>query len=422
MSIPQPPPLILVTGATGYIANRLIPLLLQKGYAVRCMARQPLRLQARPWFSQVQVIQADSTEPESLPALMQGVSGAYYLIHSMSAGHGYHEVDLQSARNFAQAARQAGVEHIIYLGGLADPQDPHLALHLKSRIQTGEALREAGVPVTEFRAGVIVGPGSVSFEMIRFIAEQFPLMVGPRWLLRKSQPIATSDILAYLLASLQTPASRGEIIELGCDTPRTYIDVMTEYARVRGHKRAVLLLPFIPPTLMALMISLLTPVQYKYALPLVEGLQNDSLVQNPLTLGLFPQIRPLHYPEAILRALADTHPNNVERIWLESKPPRRHTRHEGMFIHYHASPAPAGAALRQPRLLRHWQVESQTPHCLLLRSADLPVGVFWLEQKIVASTDGAVVEQTLFLMHKGLAGALLGHFLLGVLAWLARLS
>ena len=167
------PQTILVTGATGYIASRLIPRLLKAGYDVRCLARNPAHLKGRAWYSKVQVVPGDVTKPSSLPAAMQDVSAAYYLIHSMSAGHGYDRLDLVSARNFSQAALAANVQHIIYLGGLADPHDPNLALHLKSRIESGAALREAGVPVTEFRAGVIVGPGSVSFEMIRFIAEQF---------------------------------------------------------------------------------------------------------------------------------------------------------------------------------------------------------------------------------------------------------
>ncbi len=223
---------ILVTGATGYIGNKLIPRLLDAGYRVRCLARQPGRLRYRPWFAHVETFPGDVTRPETLPAAMEGVSAAYYLIHSMAVGHGYDRVDLESARNFARAAKKAGVEHIIYLGGLADERD-NLALHLRSRIESGAALREAGVPVTEFRAGIIAGPGSVSFEMIRFIAEQFPLMVGPAWLRHKSQPIAAQNVLDYLLAALTTPACRGKIIGLGCDETFTYIDVMHEYASRR---------------------------------------------------------------------------------------------------------------------------------------------------------------------------------------------
>ncbi len=263
--------LILVTGPTGYIGGRLIPRLLEAGFRVRVLARDPSRLQGRPWLHQVEIVPGDVTRPDSLAAAMRGVSAAYYLIHSMAAGHGYHNIDLASARNFAAAAKIAAVEHIIYVGGLADSR-AKLAMHLHSRIATGQALREAGLPVTEFRAGVIAGPGSVSFEMIRFIAEQFPLMLGPSWLNHRSQPIATTDIIAYLLAALVTPACRDQIIELGCETSRSYIEIMTEYAQIRGLKRQTLLLPFIPPLFMAFFIDKLTPVEFSYALPLVEGL------------------------------------------------------------------------------------------------------------------------------------------------------
>ncbi len=413
---------ILVTGATGYIASRLIPRLLESGYPVRCLARTPARLRGRDWSSSVEIVCGDVTRPETLPAAMQGARAAYYLIHSMSAGHGYDRLDLDSARNFARAAHAAGLEHIIYVGGLADPADPRLALHLKSRLESGDALREAGLPVTEFRAGVIVGPGSVSFEMIRFIAEQFPLMVGPRWLRHRSQPIATPDILAYLVAALETPACRGQIIELGCQTPRTYIEVMAEYARLRGLSRTALLLPLIPPAVMAFFIDKLTPVAYSYALPLVEGLQNDSLVLNRAPLSLFPAIQPLDYAAAVHRALADTHPAQMERIWLDLDHDETQLMHEGMFVHHLR--APGGQSLPTPELsaradfgLRYNQVDWQTPEQLRLKAEPNPWGHSWLEWKLTTQAGQPRLEQTLFLQPDGLPGALFGHFLLRRLAW-----
>ncbi|PWH12712.1 MAG: DUF2867 domain-containing protein [Anaerolineae bacterium] len=409
---PSPAP-VLVTGATGYLASRLIPLLLEKGYPVRCLARQPERLRARRWFSRVEVTAGDVTRAETLPAAMQGIHSAYYLIHSMAAGHGYEQLDLQAARNFATAARNAGVEHIIYVGGLADPTDPHLALHLKSRIETGDALREAGVPVTEFRAGVIVGPGSVSFEMIRFIAEQFPLMIGPRWLRHRSQPIATPDILAYLVSALETPACRGKIIEIGCEREHTYIELMTEYARIRHLWRRSLLLPFIPPVLMAFFIDKLTPVHYSYALPLVEGLQNDSLVKDRLLLELFPTIKPLDYAEAVRQALQDTHPDQVERIWLDMEPEQKFLLHEGLFIDYrrlsdpmHRLPKPP---LRLPFGIHLRHIEQQSEHVVRLKAEPNRWGTLWLEWQVVTPTAPARVEQTLFFMPNGLPGALFGY-------------
>ena len=157
--------LILVTGATGYIASRLIPRLLEHGYRVRALARNPLRLKGRAWFNKIDIVQADVTSPETLANALNGVHTAYYLIHNMSHGHGYTTIELDSARAFASAAERAGIEHIIYLGGLADPEQ-HIAPHMRSRIETGKVLRESKVPVTEFRAGVITGSGSISFEMI----------------------------------------------------------------------------------------------------------------------------------------------------------------------------------------------------------------------------------------------------------------
>ncbi len=181
------PPLLLITGASGYIAGLLIPELLKKGYRVRCLARNPARLAGRSWADRVEIVRGDPLQPETLPAAMQGVQAAYYLIHSMASGKDYPQRDLLAARNFARAAQAAGLEHIIYLGGLADPNGP-LSPHMRSRIETGQALCESLVPVTELRASIIAGPGSISFEMIRYLTEQLPLLVGPRWLNNSPSP------------------------------------------------------------------------------------------------------------------------------------------------------------------------------------------------------------------------------------------
>ena len=200
--------LVLVTGATGYIGGRLAPRLLQAGHRVRCLVRDPGRLQGRPWLEQVELVTGDVLHPETLPDAMDGVSAAYYLIHSMASGQGFHERDLTAAHQFGLAAAAARVERIIYLGGLGDPQ-AELSQHLRSRQQTGAALREAGVPVTEFRAGVIVGSGSLSFELIRYLIERLPMLVCPRWLYTCIQPIGIRNVLEYLIAALDTPESYG---------------------------------------------------------------------------------------------------------------------------------------------------------------------------------------------------------------------
>ena len=203
--------LVLVTGATGYIGGRLAPRLLQAGYRVRCLVRDPARLQGRPWLKQVEAATGDVMRPESLAPALAGVSAAYYLIHSMAGGQGFHERDMLAARHFGAAAAAAGVSRIIYLGELGDPQN-ELSPYLRSRQQTGAVLRESGVPVTEFRASVIVGSGSIAFELIRYSAERLPVMICPRWVYTRVQPIGIRNVLEYLIASLETPASAGEII------------------------------------------------------------------------------------------------------------------------------------------------------------------------------------------------------------------
>jgi len=203
--------LILVTGATGYVGGRLVPRLLAAGYRVRCLVRDPARLQGRAWLNQVELATGDMFRPDLLVAAMRDVQVVYYLVHSLGGGSDFSERDLLAARNCASAAKQAGVERIIYLGGLGDPQAA-LSPHLRSRQETGAALREAGVPVTEFRAAVIVGSGSLSFEMIRYLTERLPVMICPKWVFTRIQPIAIRNVLDYLVAALACPASTGQTL------------------------------------------------------------------------------------------------------------------------------------------------------------------------------------------------------------------
>ncbi|MBN2387475.1 MAG: DUF2867 domain-containing protein [Anaerolineales bacterium] len=303
--------LILVTGATGYIAGKLIPQLLERGYRVRCLVRDPSHLNRRAWCKQVEVTAGDLTLPASLEAALDGVGTAYYLVHSMASGRLYPARDLAAARNFSCAAAVAGVEHIIYLGGLADPQG-EISPHMRSRIETGQALLACGVPVTEFRAGVIVGPGSISFEMIRYLAEQFPLLVGPTRLRNRSQPIADDDVLAYLLAALEQMDIRGRVYEVGGSEVMTYAEVMLRYARERGLRRSLVTLPGIPLGLMAALVGLLTPVPPTIARPLIEGLQADSLVQDDSTRRAFPAIIPRTFQTAVRESLARMHPATLD--------------------------------------------------------------------------------------------------------------
>jgi len=414
--------LILVTGATGYIASRLIPRLLDSGYRVRCLARDPLRLQGRSWFSQVDIIQADVTTPDSLARAFDGVDTAYYLIHNMSAGHGYTKIELDGARNFTSAAEAAGVEHIIYLGGLADPEQ-HIAPHMRSRIETGRVLRESKVPVTEFRAGVITGSGSISFEMIRFMTELFPIVPGPMWMKNKSQPIATQNVIDYLFAALTNPNGRGGVFEIGGPNITDYGDLMLRYARARGLKRSMLLLPRIPISFMAFGVGLMTPVPYPIAYALVGGLSADSFVKHPEALKVFSEVKLIDLDSATQDALAKTHPLHIERIWDDGKSQAKSIKHEGCFIDHrelkiNASLEDVFKALEQIASERNWQIEIHEENLrMLVREKNQPFGKHWLEWRAgPGSLTGkfanlTYLSQTIFFAPNGLPGFIYWYFI-----------
>lgn len=265
---------ILVTGATGYVGGRLVPHLLERGYHIRVLVRDPARLQGRPWLDQVEIAQGDVLEPDTLLPALEGIDSAYYLIHSMRDHADFDQRDLIAARNFGNAARVSGVQRIIYLGGLGDPGS-ELSEHLRSRQQTGATLRESGASVTEFRAGIIVGSGSVSFEMIRYLTERLPVMICPRWVFTRTQPIAIRDALSYLAAALDTPESAGKIIEIGGQDILTYKDMMLIYARLRGLRRYIIPIPLLTPRLSSYWVHLVTPIPSDIAQPLIKGLRND---------------------------------------------------------------------------------------------------------------------------------------------------
>ena len=202
------PEKILVTGVTGYVGGRLVPRLLEAGYSVRCLVRDPDRLQGHSWLNRVEIAQGDALDPASVVSSMQGISVAYYLIHGKQAGRDDAIQDLEAARNFKSAAEETGLKRIIYLGELVDPT-ADLSPYLRSRHETGYILRQGSVPVTEFRAGMIVGSGSILFEMIRYLAEREPVFICPRWFYSMAQPIAIRDVLSYLISALEKPASQG---------------------------------------------------------------------------------------------------------------------------------------------------------------------------------------------------------------------
>lgn len=323
--------LILVTGATGYVGSRLVPGLLERGYRVRCLSRDPARLNHRSWLSRVEVVQADLVDFESVHKALEGVTAAYYLIHNMASGSRYSERDIISARNFASAASSNGAEHIIYLGGLADPS-AKIGSHLRSRMETGDTLRQGGVPVTEFRASIIIGSGSTAFEMIRFITEQFPILVGPPWLENHTQPIAIHDILDYLLTALETPACRGLICEIGGKDVITYAQTLSIYARQRGLKRYLLPFPFVPIRALSYIVEKLTPVQASYANPLIESMRSNSVINNRPAHHIFPNIKPFGYEYTVSEVLGKDSPAQIEPVWRRNGNLDIIIKHEGFLI------------------------------------------------------------------------------------------
>lgn len=308
---------ILLTGATGYVGGRLAPHLIEAGHIVRCLVRDPERLRGRSWLNQVDVFAGDALNFESLKAAMQGVSAAYYLIHGLEGGKVNAAREIQAARNFARAAEEAGVKRIIYLGELVNPT-ANLSLYLRSRHETGYALRQGRVPVTEFRAGMIIGAGSVLFEMVRYLAELQPVFVCPSWFFSLAQPIGIRDVLDYLLAVLDNSDSIGKLIEIGGADRLTYADMLLRYSRLRGFKRLLIPTPFYVPHLSAYWVHMVTPVHWRAVLPLIQGLHLQAVVTDESAQKIFPNIRPLGFDESVRMALEHVENGKVETSWSDA--------------------------------------------------------------------------------------------------------
>ncbi len=466
------PDRILVTGATGYIGGRLVPRLLQEGHRVRVLVRSRNRVLSRSWSDQVEVATGDVFNPHTLVKALTGIDAAYYLIHSMSTSSNFHELDIQAARAFGQAARQARVNRIIYLGGLGDPET-HLSRHLRSRQETGQALRESGVSVTEFRAAVIVGSGSISFEMIHYLVERLPIMVCPRWIYSRIQPIAIHDVLDYLVSALDTPASRDLTIEIGGKDITTYKGLMLGYAEKRGLQRLLLPVPVLTPRLSSYWVHWMTPIPAGITVALVEGLRNDVVVTDDLARTLFPHIEPQDYASAIRVVVNDLDEGRIDTSWSDAagttteleKPVRLEAR-QGMIIERRRCQVAAsaqdvyrvftgigdargwyfanwtwrlrgmvdrllgGAGLRRGRrhpdnlrigdALDFWRVEDLKVDRLVRLRAEMKLpGRAWLQFEVWEAQDGTThLEQTAAFIPKGLTGLAYWYALYPVHAWI----
>lgn len=268
----------LVTGASGYVGGRLVPELLAAGYRVRCLARTPEKLRDHPWAPRVEVVRGDVTDPESTGAALRGVDVAYYLVHALTSGRGFEETDRRAAGNFAERARAAGVGRIVYLGGLTPPGVPaaELSPHLRSRAEVGEIFLRSPVPATVLRAAVILGSGSASFEMLRYLTERLPAMVTPSWVNTRTQPIAVRDVLRYLVGCAALDSAADRAFDIGGPDVLTYAEMMRRYAVVAGlPRRLIVRVPVLSPGLSSQWIGLVTPVPPAIARPLAESLRHE---------------------------------------------------------------------------------------------------------------------------------------------------
>lgn len=331
---------VLVFGATGYIGAHLVPHLRREGFAVRASGRHRKVLEARAW-SGVELVEADALLPDSLPSALAGVNTAYYLVHSMAAGRNFGRLDLQAAENFAMAADRAGVRRVVYLGGLV-PDDAD-SEHLVSRRQTGERLRAGRVPVTEIRAGIIVGPGSAAYEVVRDLVNHLPLMLTPRWVRSKSSPIALDNLLEYLVRVAWLDEAAGKVFDAAGPDYISYEDVMRQYGQAVGKRPLIVPVPVLTPTLSAHWLGLVTAVPASIARALIGGLKHDLPADDAALRRLVPQ-ELLSFRESVAAALKAEQTHTVAARWSEGLLMFRGFKLDNAFYAKRASGTAVGGA------------------------------------------------------------------------------
>lgn len=440
---------VLVTGATGYVGGRLTPrLAAASGRQVRALVRDPRRLAGRSWAKGVEVVVGDLSTGAGLAAALSGVETAYYLVHSMGGGPGFVARDREAARRFGAAARAAGVSRLIYLGGLLPPQAA--SEHLASRAEVGRLLAEA-VPTTEFRAGPVVGSGSASFEMVRYLTERLPLMLAPAWIDHEVQPIAIRDVLSYLTLALERPPLG--VVDIGADR-LTFRRMLETYAELRGLRRIIWTVPALLPWLAARWVGAITPIPNALAVPLIQGMIQSLVADTRRAREAFPEVAPIDYRMAVRLALQRVERGEVETRWSgalghgptaeleDTEGLARETRSrlvkaapEAVFRSFSGVggdrgwPAwewawilrgaldrlAGGPGLRRGRrhpnellsgeALDFWRVEDvQPPRLLRLRAEMRLPGRAWLEWEAIAEEGGTRLVQTALFAPNGLWG------------------
>ncbi|MFD5519743.1 SDR family oxidoreductase [Streptomyces sp. NPDC127066] len=319
-------PRCLVTGATGYIGGRLVPELLAEGYRVRCLARTPAKLRDYPWAGEAEVVRGDVTDAGSVADALRGCEVAYYLVHALGTGHDFEDTDRRAARIFGEQARAAGVRRIVYLGGLTPAGVPagELSPHLRSRAEVGRILLGSGVPTTVLRAAVIIGSGSASFEMLRYLTERLPVMVTPSWVHTRIQPMGVRDVLRTLVGSAGMPAEVNRAFDIGGPDVLTYLEMMRRYAAVAGlPRRLIFPVPVLTPRLSSHWVGLVTPVPASIARPLTESLRHEVVCREHDIVRYVPDPpgRPIGFDAAVALALQRVRDAQVTTRWSSASYP-----------------------------------------------------------------------------------------------------